>query len=110
MLSSFLLTFRESLEAALIIGIILSHLVKIERKDLTKSVYIGALLGAVASIVVGIFSFSEAKEAAESTEELFQTVMMLLASGLIAYFILWLHKNQHASEHVNNVKKNASGI
>ena len=111
MLDSLLLSLREGLEAALIIGIILVHLVKIERKDLAKFVYIGALLGFIVSAIGGAIGFTEAKGAKEVGEEIFEGVMMLLSAGLIAYFILWLHRNSHASHSVTNkVNKNTSAI
>jgi high-affinity iron transporter len=111
MLDSLLLSLREGLEAALIIGIILVHLVKIDRKDLAKFVYIGALLGFIVSAIGGIIGFTEAQETEEVGEEIFEGIMMLLSAGLIAYFILWLHKNNDSSKSVTNkINKNTSAI
>ncbi|MGA9173560.1 MAG: FTR1 family protein [Thermoactinomyces sp.] len=111
MLSTLFLTFREGFEAALIIGIILTHLVKIERKDLTKYVYLGIIVGVIGSLIGGFLSFSEAKEAAEGSEEWFEGVMMLVASGLIAYFILWLHRNHQTHSTIEKkVERNSSGF
>jgi high-affinity iron transporter len=111
LLSTLFLSFREGLEAALIIGIILTHLVKIERKDLSKYVYLGIIVGVIGSLIGGFLGFSEAKEAAEGSEELFEGIMMLVASGLIAYFILWLHRNHHSHSTIENkVESNSSGL
>ena len=44
MLQAFIITLREGVEAALIVGITLAYLAKIGRNDLRKSVY--AALGA----------------------------------------------------------------
>lgn len=90
MLSSFLLSYREGLEAALVIGIILAYLIQINRKDLSRFVYIGAGLGALISIIGGVIGFKEAKELEEASEEVFEGIMMLTASGLIAYFVVWI--------------------
>lgn len=90
MISSFLLSFRESFEAALVVGIILAYLLQSGRKDLSKFVYSGALLGFIVSVVGGFIGFREAKTLGDESEEVFQGVMMLVASGLIAYFIVWM--------------------
>jgi len=111
MLDSLLLSLREGLEAALIIGIILSQLVRLERRDLAKFVYIGAILGFIVSAVGGLIGFTEAQEAEEASEEIFEGIMMLLSAGLIAYFILWLHRNHGSTSSVTSkVTKNTNGI
>jgi high-affinity iron transporter len=111
LLSNLFLSFREGLEAALIIGIILTHLVKIKRKDLTKYVYLGVIVGVIGSLIGGFLGFSEAKKAAEGSEELFESIMMLVSSGLIAYFILWLHRNHHSHSTIKkSVENNSSGF
>ncbi|MBS4194658.1 FTR1 family iron permease [Lederbergia citri] len=110
MIDSLLLSLREGLEAALIIGIILAQLVRINRKGLTKFVYIGAILGFIVSAIGGIIGFNEAQEAAESSEELFEGIIMLLSAGLIAYFILWLHRNHGHSSMTKKVTQNTNAI
>src|SRR4051794_17474920 len=102
MWSSLALSLREGLEASLIIGIILAHVTKIGRKDLKYSVFIGAAAGLIFSLVFGFIGFNEAKELEEESEEIFEGVMMLLAAGLIAYFILWLHRNKEMTSSVTS--------
>ena len=43
MLASFLITFREGLEAFLIIGIILSYLTKLQATQYNKFIYLGVI-------------------------------------------------------------------
>jgi high-affinity iron transporter len=55
MIEAFIITLREGVEAALIVGITLVYLAKIGRKDLRKAVYAalaGAFLGSIAVAVV----------------------------------------------------------
>jgi FTR1 family protein len=54
MLASFLLSLREGLEAALIIGIVLGVLLKLKRTDLNKKVWQGAGVGAALSVAAAI--------------------------------------------------------
>ncbi len=54
MLQAFIVTLREGVEAALIIGITLAYLAKIERNDLRKSVYAALIAASVGSIGVAV--------------------------------------------------------
>lgn len=111
MLSSFFLSFREGLEAALIIGIILVQLVKIDRKELSKYVLFGALSGLIVSAVGGYISFNALQGMEEDVKELFEGWMQIVAAGLIAYFILWLHKNNNnVSHHIQSKVSSNSNI
>ena len=61
MLSSFFIAFREGLEAFLIIGIIISYLVKIGEKKYVKHVVYGAVLA------IALSSFPETETAFEAS-------------------------------------------
>ena len=55
MLQAFIITLREGVEAALIVGITLAYLAKIGRNDLRKSVYAAlgaAFVGSIAAAVI----------------------------------------------------------
>jgi high-affinity iron transporter len=109
MSSSFFLAFREGLEAALVIGIILAQLVKINRKELSKYVYTGVICGCIVCAVGGYIVFSSFKETEESSEVFLEGYMRVIASGLIAYFILWLHRNSSVTRTIQSkVSNNAS--
>lgn len=90
MLSSLVLAFREGLEGALVIGIILAYLVQLDRKELNRFVYSGAIIGMIVSLIGGFLGYREAQELGEASEKIFEGIMMLIASGLIAYFIVWM--------------------
>lgn len=112
MVSSLLLSFRESLEAALVIAIILVYLFQSERKNLVRFVYYGAFLGLAVSLIGGFIGFREARELDEKGEELFEGIMMLLASGLIAYFIVWMgsQANSISTDIKNKVSNNTNAL
>jgi len=90
MSSSLLLSFRECFEAVLIIGIIITYISQTGKQKLKPYVYYGAIAGLVVSLISGFISFNEAKELEEDGEEIFEGIMMLLASGLISYFVVWM--------------------
>ncbi len=52
MLASFLITFREGLEAFLIVGIILSYLGKLKVPQYNKYIYLGVTFGIIISLVI----------------------------------------------------------
>ena len=54
MLEAFIITLREGVEAALIVGITLAYLAKIGRNDLRKSVYAALAAAFVGSIGVAV--------------------------------------------------------
>lgn len=112
MLSSLLLSFREGFEAVLIVGIILTYLSQTNKKRLSLFVYWGVFAGAVLSVVGGLLSFNEAQRLEESSKGIFEAYMMLIASGLIAYFVVWMsNQNRNISSSIkNNVDKNSTAV
>jgi len=54
MLAIYLLSLREGLEAALIIGIVLGAVTKIRRKDLSPAIWLGILSAIGVSILTAI--------------------------------------------------------
>jgi len=90
MLPSFLLALREGLEAALIIGITLSVLNKINRQDLKPSVWRGAAFAAGLSVVAALVLNWMGAGFEGRAEEIFEGVAMLLAAGLLTWMIFWM--------------------
>ncbi len=93
MLASFLITFREALEAALIIGIIAAYVAKIGRKDLNRYIYagiVGALIASIGAALVFKLVYGELKGTAE---ELFEGAAALTAAVVLTYMIFWMAAN-----------------
>ena len=90
MLASFLLSLREGLEAALIIGIVLGVLVKLKRTDLNGVVWRGVGLAALLSLLAAIALNLLGMEFEGKGEEIFEGVAMLLAAGVLTWMILWM--------------------
>ena len=90
MLASFLLSLREGLEAALIIGIVLGVLLKLKRTELNKTVWLGAgiaaLISAIAVIALNLLGMKFEGRA----EEIFEGVAMLLVAGALTRMIFWM--------------------
>lgn len=94
-MTAFLITFRETLEAALVAGIVLSYLSQLKAKDWFSTVYYAIFFGILFSIVAG-YIFEIFFGGFEGTaEELYEGVIMLVAAALISWMILWMLKARH---------------
>lgn len=93
MFSAMLVTFREGLEAALIIAVLISLLDRIGDKRLTRSVWAGAGAAAAVSLVSGVVMFVLVGKAAEEAGDVFEILVVIGAVFLLTYMILWMRKN-----------------
>jgi len=93
MLASFLLSLREGLEAALIIGIVLGVLVKLQHEDLNKQVWFGSGAAVLASVLAAILLNLLGLRFEGRVEEIFEGVAMLLAAGVLTWMIFWMHNS-----------------
>ena len=103
-MNEFIIVFRESLEACLIIGIIYLLLEKNNLKKELKQLWLGVFSAIVASIVVAI-SLNYVKDSIgnESISALFEGLSMYITAGLLWYVIFWLSK--HVSQREGMEKK-----
>jgi FTR1 family protein len=87
MLQAFIITLREGVEAALIVGITLAYLAKIGRADLRKTVF--AALGAafVGSIAVAIVI-----SRTHINEDIFEGWIMLVAAFFVVSMVVFMMK------------------
>ncbi|MFZ3383072.1 MAG: FTR1 family protein [Candidatus Methanoperedens sp.] len=93
MLASFLITFREALEAALIIGIIAAYVAKLGRKDLNRYINIGIISALAASLAVAFLFKVVYGELQGTAEQLFEGTAALLAAVVLTYMIFWMADN-----------------
>ena len=92
MAASLLITLREGLEAALIIGIILAYLSKTGNRERGAAVWAGTLGAVVLSVLVGGAIFLTAGEFEGRAEQLFEGTAMFTAVGVLTYMIFWMRR------------------
>ena len=92
MFPSLLLALREGLEAALIIGIILGALQKLNQENLKSVVWRGVAIAVVLSFVVGLGLNYLGMEFEGQFEEVFEGIAMLLAAAILTWMILWMQR------------------
>lgn len=100
MIASFVITFRETLEAALIIGIVLAYLAKTGRQKYNRFVYFGVISAIVLSIIVALVFVILSVSFEGRAEQIFEGVTMLLASFLLTFMILWMMKRKHVAHEI----------
>lgn len=93
MLASFLITVREALEAALIVGIIAAYVAKIGRKDLNRYIGTGIVGAIIASIAVAAAFEVVYGELEGTAESLFEGMAALIAAIVLTYMIFWMAHN-----------------
>jgi len=92
MLPSLLLSLREGIEAALIIGIIIGMLTKINRTELKPVVWRGVVLAILLSFAFGFALNAIGMEFTGQFEAIFEGIAMLLAAGILTWMILWMQQ------------------
>jgi len=98
MLAGFLIGFREALEAALIIGVLISLLYRTRRELMAKWVWGGVVLALIASVLRWMIFEIFVGEFSKKNEELFEGLLYLVAAILITTVIL--HVIGHATREV----------
>ena len=106
MLAAMLLALREGLEAALIIGILIGALVKLQRQELKPAVWLGILAAGLVSLLVGIMLTAIGRGLEEPGEQIFEGMAMLLAAGVLTWMIFWMQG--HAQGMKASLEQNVS--
>ena len=102
MIASFIITFRETLEAALIIGIILSYLIRTKQTRFNNVVYLGIGTGVVASIIGALLFNVLAGGFEGKAEQIFEGITMLIGAALLTTMILWMMKQKHVAHQIQS--------
>mgnify|MGYP000011002331 FL=1 len=92
-MNEFIITFRETLEAALIVGIIYTVISKQGLKKEVLQLWYAVGASIVASLLVALFLNSIKESIGNSSiEKLVEATLMYITAGLLWYVIFWLAK------------------
>lgn len=94
--SALLLSLREGVEMALIVGIVLAYLGQVGARTAQRWVWAG--VGAAALVSLGFLGVLNAldREFEGTTEQLFEGGTMLLAAAFLTWMILWMARNSRS--------------
>jgi high-affinity iron transporter len=90
-LQAFLITFREALEALLIVGIITSYLKRVNRPEFTKYIWLGAGLAVIASLGLAlVFQVILDGFASMGAQNYMKVGIMFISGILLTQMVFWM--------------------
>lgn len=92
MIIAFLIMLREGIEAALIVGIVASYLVRIGRREWLPALWLGVGLACAASLAAGAALDIVIGELPQREQELFEAVIGLVAAATLTSMVFWMRK------------------
>ncbi len=90
MLGQYLITFREVLEAALVVSIVTAYMLRTEKLHLTRYIWWGVGLATVASVASGLAVALAYGGLSEASEKLFEGLAALVAVAVLTTMIVWM--------------------
>ncbi|PIQ83588.1 MAG: high-affinity iron transporter [Candidatus Omnitrophica bacterium CG11_big_fil_rev_8_21_14_0_20_63_9] len=90
--STFLIMFRETLEAGLIVGIILTMLARLRAMRYARVVWLSIAAAVAASALVGWGLSAVAEATQDRWKELIEGVISLVACGVLTYMVFWMDR------------------
>lgn len=110
MIAEFVIGFREALEAALIVGIMLGYLKKTNQLEHNNRVYVGIAAGVIASIFTAIAFNTLSVEFEGVAEALFEGSVMITAAVVLTWMIFWMSKQKQIAQNIQKaVDKSLAG-
>ncbi|HEY1285435.1 MAG TPA: iron uptake transporter permease EfeU [Solirubrobacterales bacterium] len=93
MIPTFVITLREGVEAALIVGIIAAFLAKEGRSDAMRQMWIGVAIAAALCAGVGVALDLIGQQLPQKQQEGLETVIGLIAVAAVSYMIIWMRRH-----------------
>lgn len=111
MLNAFIIVWRESLEAMLVIGILLSWIARQpDPAALRRRLWAGIAAGVALACSLGAATFAVQSELGGESLDIFQCAMVLTASALILQMVLWMHRHgRHMRRELESRAEGQSG-
>ena len=93
MLPTFVVTLREGVEAALIVGIVAAFLVKEGRRDAMSRMWIGVGAAVALCVAIAVALRLLGERLPERGQEGLETVLTLVAVAMVTYMIVWMRRH-----------------
>src|SRR5215210_4162721 len=87
---------REGVEAALIVSIVLTYLVRTGRSDQTGRVWLGTGLAAALSVAFGVLIFNSVGAFEEPYEQIFEGTTLLIAAAVVTWMLFWMRRQSRS--------------
>jgi high-affinity iron transporter len=90
--SGLLTGLREGVEAALIVSIVITYLVKTGNGSHAPKVWIGTGLAVAVSAAIGLILFATVGAFQEPYEQIFEGTTLLVAAGVVTWMLFWMRR------------------
>lgn len=94
--ATLVITLREAFEAALLLGIVYTFLDKLGARDQYRYVTLGALLGAAASVLVGVLVSTLSGPLLDLGPDVIATAVLLVAAVVLTWHCWWMRQHARA--------------
>ena len=91
--ASFLITLREGLEISLVLAILISYLVKSDRRRDVSAVWKGAGVASIGCLVVGIVIYALIGGLHGTANQIVEGCIALAAAAVLTWMIFWMRAN-----------------
>ncbi|MFD4560437.1 iron uptake transporter permease EfeU [Streptomyces sp. NPDC058469] len=92
MFSNYLIGLREGLEASLVVCILIAYLVKTDRRDALKPIWIGIVVAVLIAMGFGCALEFGSQEMTFQAQEALGGSLSVLAVGLVTWMVFWMRR------------------
>jgi high-affinity iron transporter len=106
--ASFIITLREGLEISLVLGILATYLVKTDRTQMLRSMWIGSAIALAVAAIGGVVFRAAVGEFEGKWEQAIEGSIALFAALVLTWMIFWMRRNARGLSHELRAKLDAS--
>lgn len=94
MMNVSIITLRECIEMLLIIVALATYVVKLDKRELLKYIFTGAVSGLAVTLISSFLLYTQTEYLSGYAKELFNGSIMIFLSGLVIYYLLWMRRQK----------------